>query len=120
MDIEGDGGLDSVWFRLLEGDRAGLCDECSDTFIQEGDGGADGWMAGEWKLGSGDEDVNATGGLVLGVDVRVLLMDEDCLAEVELACNGLLLFLCRVWLRASRNCDDGQWVALEPCRCKDI
>lgn len=83
---------------------------------EEGNGGADGGVAGEGDLVGGEEDVDLAGVVCLRVGDVV---DEDGLGEVELAGDDLLLFL-GGFGDVGGDGDDGEGVAAEAGAGEDV
>lgn len=119
VDVVRDGGRGRIVAGAGDGDAAGLCDELGDGVggaPEQGDGGADGGVAGEGDLGVGEEDVDLAGVVCFWVGDVV---DEDGLGEVELAGDDLLLVLGGLG-GAGGDGDDGEGVAAEAGAGEDV
>lgn len=110
-------GLHETLARLLQGNGASLGDERVDALVEEGDGGADGWVACKGDLCKGQEyvDVAGLGGFRVGD-----IVDEDGLGEVEFSGDGLLLSLGGRGTEGGWDGDYGERVAAVGGSCEDI
>ncbi len=76
---------------------------------------ADGRVARERKLGALGEDVDGA-----GFAGSCLLVDKDCLGEIKLARDGLLLVLSELGFCWGGGKDHGERVPLVPFRGEDV